>query len=123
MVRISCLIRVNDILLICRQFSRSSLNHVVQLQVTPLTPSTKGFVLKTSYASWDKDSERLGVSKDPRLWTKEHVTHWLSWAIREFSLAEPNYSQFVQQFQVGFFIKRITLLTIFVIYEDRLNDE
>ena len=104
MVRIPCLIRI--ILLICRQFSRSSMNHVVQLQVTPLTPSTKGFVLKTSYASWDKDSERLGVSKDPRLWTKEHVTHWLSWAIREFSLAEPNYSQFVQQFQVGFFIKR-----------------
>merc|ERR1712223_1883489 len=70
------------------------------VQVTPLTPSTKGFVLKTSYASWDKDSERLGVSKDPRSWTKEHVSHWLSWAIREFSLAEPNYSQFVQQFQI-----------------------
>ena len=82
------------------------MNHVIKLQVTQLTPSTKGFVLKTSYASWDKDSERLGVSKDPRLWTKEHVTHWLAWAIREFSLAEPNYSQFVQQFQVGLVLLR-----------------
>jgi hypothetical protein len=72
-------------------------------QVPPLTPSSNkkvNEVLKTTYATWDKDSERLAVPKDPRVWTKEHVGHWLSWAIREFSLAGPNSSQFVQQFQV-----------------------
>ncbi len=57
-------------------------------------------VLQTTYATWDKDSERLRVPRDPRQWTREHVGHWLSWAIREFSLAGPNSAQFVRQFQV-----------------------
>jgi len=55
----------------------------------PLTPgSNKSFgdVLKTTYGTWDKDSERLGIPRDPRLWSQDHVSHWLSWAIREFSL-------------------------------------
>lgn len=72
-------------------------------QVPPLTPSSNkkvNEVLKTTYATWDKDSERSAVPKDPRNWTKEHVRHWLTWAIREFSLAGPNFSQFVQQFQI-----------------------
>ncbi len=71
-------------------------------QVPPLTPSTNkkvNEVLKTTYATWDKDSERLAVPRDPRVWTKDHVGHWLSWAINEFSF--PNSSQFVQQFQVS----------------------
>ena len=70
----------------------------------PLTPSSNkkvGEVLKTTYATWEKDSERSAVPKDPRNWTKEHVKHWLSWAIREFSLSGANFSQFVQQFQVN----------------------
>ena len=74
------------------------------LKVPPLTPSSNkkvNEVLKTTYATWDKDSERSAVPKDPRNWTKEHVRHWLTWAIREFSLAGPNFSQFVQQFQVN----------------------
>jgi hypothetical protein len=73
------------------------------LQVPPLTPSTNkkvGEVLKTTYATWEKDAERLCIPKDPRMWTPDHVGHWLSWAIREFSLAGPNFTQFVQQFQV-----------------------
>ena len=72
-------------------------------QVPPLTPSTNkkvNEVLKTTYSTWEKDSERLGVPKDPRVWTKEHVGDWLNWAIREFSLAGPNSAHFAQQLQV-----------------------
>ena len=69
----------------------------------PLTPSSNkkvNEILKTTYATWDKDSERSAVPKDARNWTKEHVRHWLSWAMREFSFEGLNFSQFVQQFQV-----------------------
>ncbi len=52
-------------------------------------------VLATTYGTWDKDSERLGVPRDPRLWSHQHVAHWLSWAIREFSLQGPHIDTFV----------------------------
>ena len=74
-----------------------------QSKVPPLTPSTNkkvGDALKSTYNTWNKETERSAVPKDPRSWTKEHVRHWLTWAIREFSLDGPNFSQFVQQFQV-----------------------
>ena len=66
--------------------------------VPPLTPGTnKNFsdVLKTTYGTWDKDSSRLGIPRDPRLWSHQHVAHWLSWAIREFSLQGPHIDTFV----------------------------
>ena len=66
--------------------------------VPPLTPGTNknfGDVLKTTYGTWDKDSERLGIPRDPRLWSHAHVSHWLSWAIREFSLHGPHIDTFV----------------------------
>jgi len=66
--------------------------------IPPLTPGTnKNFsdVIKTTYGTWDKDSERLGVPRDPRLWSHEHVAHWLSWAIREFSLQGAQIDTFV----------------------------
>ena len=74
-------------------------------------------ILKTTYATWDKDSERSAVPKDARNWTKEHVRHWLSWAMREFSFEGLNFSQFVQQFQVR--IKNIEYIrpkNVFKIY-------
>jgi len=54
-----------------------------------------GDVLKTTYGTWDTDSERLGIPRDPRLWSHAHVSHWLSWAIREFSLHGPHIDTFV----------------------------
>ena len=54
-----------------------------------------GDMLKTTYGTWDKDSERLGISRDPRVWSKAQVSHWLSWAIREFSLHGPHIDTFV----------------------------
>ena len=63
-------------------------------QQTNMAPNY-GDVLKTTYGTWDKDSERLGVPRDPRLWSHQHVSHWLSWAIREFSLHGPHIDTFV----------------------------
>lgn len=34
------------------------------------------------------------VVADPRQWTEHHVAHWLSWAIREFSLDGVHLQQF-----------------------------
>ena len=68
--------------------------------MTPSTNKKVNEILKTTYATWDKDSERSAVPKDARSWTKEHVRLWLSWAMREFSFEGVNFSQFVQQFQV-----------------------
>jgi len=72
--------------------------------VPPLTPGTTrnfGEVLKTTYATWDKDSERLGVPRDPRLWTRENVAHWLAWAIREFSLQGAHIDTFVAHLNIS----------------------
>ena len=43
-------------------------------------------VLKSTYATWDRVREGLWIGRDPRDWSQDHVAHWLSWAIREFSL-------------------------------------
>ena len=64
----------------------------------PLTPGTTknfGDVLKTTYGTWDVDSSRLGIPRDPRLWSEAHVSAWLAWAIREFSLQGPHIDSFV----------------------------
>ncbi|XP_049786642.1 ETS-like protein pointed isoform X2 [Schistocerca cancellata] len=58
-------------------------------QVPPLTPGTNKKMteaLKASFASWEKEQLRLSIVKDPRQWSEAQVAHWLSWAIREFSL-------------------------------------
>ena len=47
----------------------------------PLTPGTTknfGDVLRTTYGTWDADRERLGIPRDPRLWSQEHVSAWLA---------------------------------------------
>ena len=95
-------VRKNNYVNILKKLERF-IHSCLSPKVPPLTPSTNkkvGEVLKTTYASWERDSERLGVPKNPRNWSKDHVGHWLAWAIREFSLAGPNSSQFVQSFQV-----------------------
>ena len=86
--------------------------HSLIQQVPPLTPSTNKKInesLKETYATWGKDSERLQVPRDPQSWSKEHVGHWLSWAIREFNLTGLT-GQF-EQFRVSFiFIRQCKFL-------------
>ena len=75
-----------------------SLILAAQSTAPPLTPGSHknfGDVLKNTYGTWDKDSERLGIPRDPRLWSQENVSHWLAWAIREFSLQGPHCDTFV----------------------------
>jgi len=72
--------------------------------VPPLTPGTTknfGDVLKTTYGTWDSDSDRLGIGRDPRLWSQDNVSQWLSWAIREFSLQGPHIDTFVSSLQMS----------------------
>ena len=74
-------------------------------QATPLPPletnTNLGDVLKTTYGTWDADSAKLGISRDPRLWTREHVSQWLGWAIREFSLQGLSIDTFVASLQIS----------------------
>ena len=60
-----------------------------------------GDVLKTTYGTWDADSGRLGIPRDPRLWSQAHVSAWLAWAIREFSLYGAQVEQFVYSLAVS----------------------
>ncbi|KAG1673979.1 Protein c-ets-1-B [Nymphon striatum] len=58
-------------------------------QVPPLTPGTNQKMtqaLTESYSSWEKERDRLDIPRDPRLWKDVDVTHWLSWATKEFCL-------------------------------------
>ncbi|XP_046401460.1 ETS-like protein pointed isoform X2 [Ischnura elegans] len=63
--------------------------------VPPLTPGTNKKMteaLRASFASWEHHRIRLSIPRDPRLWTEAHVSVWLSWATREFSLeGEPSF--------------------------------
>lgn len=66
-------------------------------QVPPLTPGTNKKMteaLKASFASWEKEQIKLNIVKDPREWNETAVEHWLSWAIREFSLEGVKLQQF-----------------------------
>ena len=60
-----------------------------------------GDVLKTTYGTWDQDSSRLGIPRDPRLWSEAHLSSWLAWAIREFSLYGAQVEQFVYSLAVS----------------------
>ncbi|VVD01548.1 unnamed protein product [Leptidea sinapis] len=68
-------------------------------QVPPLTPGTNkkmAEALKATFASWEKEQQRLGVPKDPRQWSEAAVAAWLRWAAREFSLEGVALQQFAR---------------------------
>ncbi|XP_076366967.1 protein c-ets-1-A-like isoform X5 [Tachypleus tridentatus] len=62
-------------------------------QVPPLTPGTNQKMtqaLTASFSNWEKERLKLCIPKDPREWSEMDVTHWLNWAIQEFSLEGVN---------------------------------
>ncbi|KAK3587713.1 hypothetical protein CHS0354_042504 [Potamilus streckersoni] len=66
-------------------------------QVPPLTPGTNqkmSQALLESFKTFEKEQQRLGIPKDAFTWTELHVSLWLNWAIREFSLFGVNQSNF-----------------------------
>ena len=80
-----------------------SLSDISETDSASALPDTNNFgdVLKTTYGTWDSDSAKLGISRDPRQWTREHVSQWLSWAIREFSLQGLHVDSFVASLQIS----------------------
>jgi len=68
---------------------------------TGYTTGNYSDVLKTTYGTWDKDSKKLGIPRDPKLWSRENVSQWLSWAIREFSLYGAHVDNFVYSLAIS----------------------
>ncbi|XP_060054690.1 protein C-ets-2 isoform X2 [Erinaceus europaeus] len=46
--------------------------------------------LKATFSGFRKEQRRLGIPKNPWLWSEQQVCQWLLWASSEFSLADVN---------------------------------
>ncbi|XP_066891221.1 protein C-ets-2 isoform X3 [Kogia breviceps] len=46
--------------------------------------------LKATFSGFKKEQRRLGIPKNPWLWTEQQVCQWLLWATNEFSLVDVN---------------------------------
>ncbi|XP_012722183.1 protein C-ets-1 isoform X2 [Fundulus heteroclitus] len=62
-----------------------------------LTPGSKEMMsqaLKATFSGFTKEQQRLGIPKDPRQWTENHVAEWLAWTVNEFSLKNVDFEKF-----------------------------
>ncbi|KAI1893762.1 hypothetical protein AGOR_G00127010 [Albula goreensis] len=62
-----------------------------------LTPGSKEMMsqaLKATFSGFTKEQLRLGIPKDPRQWTENHVREWLTWTVNEFSLKNVDFHKF-----------------------------
>ncbi|KAF3847962.1 hypothetical protein F7725_020990 [Dissostichus mawsoni] len=62
-----------------------------------LTPGSKEMMsqaLKATFSGFTKEQQRLGIPKDPRQWTDNHVAEWLTWTVNEFSLKNVDFEKF-----------------------------
>ncbi|CAG6006102.1 unnamed protein product [Menidia menidia] len=62
-----------------------------------LTPGSKEMMsqaLKATFSGFTKEQQRLGIPKDPRQWTENHVAEWLTWTVNEFSLKNVDFDKF-----------------------------
>ncbi|KAG9351733.1 hypothetical protein JZ751_022984 [Albula glossodonta] len=50
--------------------------------------------LKATFSGFTKEQQRLGIPKDPRQWTENHVGEWLMWTVNEFSLKNVDFHKF-----------------------------
>ncbi|XP_013411896.1 transforming protein p68/c-ets-1 [Lingula anatina] len=58
-------------------------------QVPPLTPGTNqkmSQALLESFKTFEREQQRLRITKDPQQWSEINIYQWLQWAIREFNL-------------------------------------
>ncbi|KFW08929.1 Protein C-ets-2, partial [Eurypyga helias] len=62
--------------------------------LTPCSKAVMSQALKDTFSGFTKEQCQLGIPNNPWLWTEQQVRHWLSWAAREFSLANTNFDQF-----------------------------
>nr|4MHV_A Chain A, Protein C-ets-2 [Homo sapiens]4MHV_B Chain B, Protein C-ets-2 [Homo sapiens] len=50
--------------------------------------------LKATFSGFKKEQRRLGIPKNPWLWSEQQVCQWLLWATNEFSLVNVNLQRF-----------------------------
>ncbi|XP_043937039.1 protein C-ets-1 isoform X2 [Protopterus annectens] len=61
-----------------------------------LTPGSKEMMaqaLKATFSGFTKEQQRLGIPRDPHLWTETHVRDWVMWAVNEFSLKSVDFQK------------------------------
>ncbi|XP_049641351.1 protein C-ets-2 isoform X1 [Suncus etruscus] len=54
--------------------------------LTPCSKAVMSQALKATFSGFHKERRRLGIPKNPWLWTEQNVCQWLLWASSEFSL-------------------------------------
>uniref|UniRef100_UPI00358E0F21 protein c-ets-1-B-like isoform X2 n=1 Tax=Myxine glutinosa TaxID=7769 RepID=UPI00358E0F21 len=62
--------------------------------LTPVSKAVMSQALLASFSGFTREQQRLGIPKDPNLWTELQVTQWLIWTMREFSLSSVDFSRF-----------------------------
>uniref|UniRef100_A0A9L0TD13 ETS proto-onco 2, transcription factor n=1 Tax=Equus caballus TaxID=9796 RepID=A0A9L0TD13_HORSE len=68
--------------------------------LTPCSKAVMSQALKATFSGFKKEQRRLGIPKNPWLWTEQQVCQWLLWATNEFSLVNVNLQRFGMNGQV-----------------------
>jgi len=68
--------------------------------LTPCSKAVMSQALKATFSGFKKEQRRLGIPKNPWLWTEQQVCQWLLWATNEFSLVNVNFQRFGMNGQV-----------------------
>ncbi|OWK05883.1 ETS2 [Cervus elaphus hippelaphus] len=68
--------------------------------LTPCSKAVMSQALKATFSGFKKEQRRLGIPKNPWLWTEQQVCQWLLWATNEFSLVDVNLQRFGMTGQV-----------------------
>ena len=75
-------------------------SHADPAPAPALTATNLSDVLVTTYGTWERES--VHMARDPRHWSREDVSQWLAWAVREFSLgAGPHIDTFVSHLNMS----------------------
>ncbi|XP_050640505.1 protein C-ets-2 [Macaca thibetana thibetana] len=62
--------------------------------LTPCSKAVMSQALKATFSGFKKEQRRLGIPKNPWLWSEQQVCQWLLWATNEFSLVNVNLQRF-----------------------------
>ncbi|CAO2632484.1 Protein C-ets-2 [Lemmus lemmus] len=62
--------------------------------LTPCSKAVMSQALKATFSGFHKEQRRLGIPKNPWLWSEQQVCQWLLWATNEFSLVNVNLQRF-----------------------------
>ncbi|KAM5281289.1 protein C-ets-2 [Ctenodactylus gundi] len=62
--------------------------------LTPCSKAVMSQALKATFSGFQKEQRRLGIPRNPWLWSEQQVCQWLLWATNEFSLVNVNLQRF-----------------------------